>query len=62
MRLNLFRLTAGDKSSETTPRVAKHNLPLHSNGKYTTKNKGLGVLAHSDQFESRSEAVAREKE
>ena len=49
------------QTSDLTRRVAEHNDPQHSKVKYTTKNQGPWLLVHSEQFETRSEAMQREK-
>ena len=49
------------QTSDLARRVAEHNDPQHSKVKYTTKHQGPWLLIHSEQFETRSEAMRREK-
>ena len=42
-------------------RIAEHNDPSHNPRKYTSRNPGPWRLVHSESFETRSEAMKREK-
>ena len=38
-------------------RLPEHNTPAHNARKYTTKHEGPWILAHQEEYETRSEAV-----
>ena len=42
-------------------RVREHNDPSHNPMKFTSKHPGPWVLVYSEQFETRSEAMRRER-
>ena len=42
-------------------RLAEHNDPQHNKLKHTSRRKGPWVLVHSEEFQTRSEAMKREK-
>ncbi len=42
-------------------RLAEHNTPGHNLRKYTSKHAGPWTLVHDEAFESRSEAMRRER-
>ena len=42
-------------------RLSEHNDPAQNRNKFTSKNKGPWKLIHSEEFETRSDAMRREK-
>ena len=42
-------------------RVREHNDPQHNNKKFTSKHPGPWVLVYFEQFETRAEAMRRER-
>ncbi len=48
-------------TSDLPRRIQEHNNPDHNPRKYTSRNPGPWVLIHSEVFESRAEAMRREK-
>ena len=42
-------------------RVREHNDPSHNTMKFTSKHPGPWVLVYSEQYETRSEAMRRER-
>ncbi|MCA9277041.1 MAG: GIY-YIG nuclease family protein [Phycisphaerales bacterium] len=49
------------QTDDLNRRVDEHNDPSHNSMKFTSKHPGPWVLVHSEQFETRSEAMRREK-
>ena len=48
-------------TEELARRLAEHNDPSHNVRKYTSRNRGPWVLVLEEHFETRSEAMRRER-
>ena len=49
-------------TSDLEARISQHNDPLNSKRKTTAKNNGPWILVHSESFNSKTEAIKREKQ
>ena len=48
-------------TSNLERRLSEHNNPLHNKLKHTSRRKGPWTLVHSEEFNTRGEAMKREK-
>ena len=49
------------QTSDLDRRLGEHNDPRHNHKKHTSRNEGPWDLSHSEAFETRAEAMRRER-